>query len=81
MSDYNDAPILAREWGAASTPCAIERYKKVQKYFVVADTQTGRVLANVTIGTDVELFPSMIIPGSNNDVFMATSNQIIRVHV
>jgi len=56
-------------------------YKKVDKFLIVADTLTGKILANITVGVSEEMRISMIIPGAHNDVFLGTAGALVRVYV
>ena len=55
--------------------------KDVTKYLIVAHTETGRVLVNVTIAREDGIGPSLIVPGAHNDVLIGTSNGISRLYV
>lgn len=80
MTDYNTAPLTAKEWHPSVTPSSVPQFKNVTKFFVVLDATSGKVLSNLTISKTGGLWPSMIISGGNNDVFLSTSKEIVRVY-
>lgn len=55
--------------------------KDVTKFLIVAHTETGRVLVNVSIAREDGIGPSLIVPGAHNDVLIGTSNGISRLYV
>ena len=55
--------------------------KDVVKYFIVGDTSTGKILANITLTNGTGLKPSLIVPGANNDVIIGTNTGIARLYV
>lgn len=77
MSDYSDGPAVAAGWMRA---IAGQTHTSVDKFFVVADGSTGKVLANVTIGRGVGMTASLVVGGANGDVFIGFQNGLARIH-
>lgn len=78
LSDYSFAPTNPNEWlEAVSTTSEV----MPDKFFVVADVKTGKVLGNLTISVNDGLQASLIVPGANNDVFIGTKSGLTRVYV
>jgi hypothetical protein len=57
------------------------RFHSAQKFFLVADVQTGEVRANISLGHAVGMNPSLLVPGVNNDVFIGVPGGIARLYV
>ena len=81
FSDYSQAPAHANAWMSAIGNFAPADYNKVNKFLLVADTLTGSLIANVTVATSQKMRISMIIPGAHNDVFLGTSEGLVRVYI
>jgi hypothetical protein len=56
-------------------------YKDMDKFFVVANSTTGGVLARIPIAVGEGLSTSVVIPGSHGDVYMGTRDALVRVYV
>jgi len=55
-------------------------HKKLDKYFIVADSATGKVLANRTISEGEGLQTTVMVSGANGDVFVGTVAALVRIH-
>jgi hypothetical protein len=78
MTDYDKGPSHARDWLKS---CVGSMFADATKSFVVADSATGKIIANVTIAEDQGLSPSLLVPGKHNDVFVGTLKQLSRIYV
>ena len=79
LSDYNMGTPVVNEW--LSQLSKFSKFNNLSKFFIVADTRSGKVIANVTIEENAPVRLSMIIPGQNGDVFIGTSTGLVRVYV
>ncbi|MEZ5292908.1 MAG: hypothetical protein R2745_17640 [Vicinamibacterales bacterium] len=73
----HDAPLSLRAWMA--TVSSRPRWPAIQKAFVVLDAATGQERLRVPLGAGSPV-ASMIVPGSDDDVFIATRAALVRVH-
>lgn len=55
--------------------------KNATKFFIVADSGTGAILANVSLFVADGFMASMIINGVNNDVFVGGPVSLSRIYV
>lgn len=78
MTDYDKGPAHTRLWMQAVTGGALT---DATKYFIVADSVSGKILANVTVGAGHGISPSLIVPGRKNDVFVGTAKALTRVFI
>ena len=80
LTDYNDGPRRANDWMVELVSNAQElKFPKVHKFFIVLNAHTGAVLANITLCENQPIHTSMIIAGSNNDVFVGIFNGVVRI--
>mmetsp|Transcript_3156 Transcript_3156/g.4892 ORF Transcript_3156/g.4892 Transcript_3156/m.4892 type:complete len:550 (-) Transcript_3156:135-1784(-) len=55
--------------------------KNTTKYLIIADTSTGRVVANVSLFQGNGMRSSVIVPGAHNDVIIGTPSGLSRLYV
>lgn len=78
MTDYShDGPTANEHWFGAISRSS---YKTLDKYFIVVDSATGRVLANRTISEAAGVQQSVVVSGANGDVFVGTGPALVRIH-
>lgn len=78
MTDYSDGPTEASEWLKASSHST---FKNVNKFFIIANSSTGEIIANKTISQGAGMSVSVVIGGANNDVFVGTREALVRLYV
>ena len=78
MTDYSDGPTEVKDWLQASTG---RIYKTVNKFFIVANSSTGEIIANKTISQGAGMSVSVVVGGANNDVFVGTREALVRLYV
>jgi len=79
FADYDKAPETAALWMRV-TGIDTYYYKNTTKYLMVVDGANGEIQAKIPVVTgDSVIYPSMIIPGPNHDVFMSGRSTFIRV--
>lgn len=79
-SDYSDGPTNANSWMAETVSKPHERkFSLVNKFFLVIDAESGKVISNVTIAENQGMFVSMIIPGGHDDIILGTDQSLVRV--
>lgn len=80
LSDYSAAPKAWYNWMRSAGPAAGSQYDEVVKYFIVASTEDGHIIANISASKG-GVKPALIIPGGNNDVLFPTPAALIRMYV
>jgi hypothetical protein len=80
FSDYNSSPSGWFRWMKSAGPGAGTQYDHVTKYFIVASTDDGHIIANISASKG-GFKPALIVPGGNNDVLFPTSSGLIRFYV
>lgn len=80
FSDYSAAPNAWYNWMRSAGPIPGTQYDEVVKYFIVASTEDGSIIANVSASKG-GVRPALIVPGGNNDVFFPTPTALIRMFV
>lgn len=80
FTDYNKGPNVPADWTRSIAKGGANMFPGLNKYFVVANTSTGDIIANVTISTGTTVFASGIVPGGHNDVFLGGKSGLIRIH-
>eukprot|EP01036_Dinobryon_divergens_P028296 gene28296-37227_t len=78
MTDYSDGPTVASEWLKASSHTT---FKNVNKFFIIANSSTGEIIANKTISEGAGMSVSVVIGGANNDVFVGTREALVRLYM
>ena len=78
MTDYSDGPTEVKDWLQAVTG---RKYKTVNKFFIVANSSTGEIIANKTISLGAGMSVSVVVGGANNDVFVGTREALVRLYV
>jgi len=81
MTDYDISPTYVNDWmGAVASD--IPKYRAARKHFIVANAETGDIIANKTISQVGEgIQASIIVPGKHNDIFIGTTNGLTRIYV
>lgn len=82
VTDYSDAPATANDYlrEMSSSPQKVAKLTNLTKFFIVLDASNGKVLSNITVSSGEQMWFSMIIAGSHNDVFFGTPSGLFRVH-
>ena len=78
LADYDSQPSHPNRWLSAVGRGILT---KAQKFFVVADSSTGKILFNTTVGDKDGYMISVIVGGANNDVFVSTYSHLTRFFV
>jgi hypothetical protein len=82
FSDYKFRPQIMSLWIVSMNPAITNKMYPVNtKYLIVADTETGKILSNVSIFEGSGIKASLIVPGANNDLFVGTTAGISRIYV
>jgi hypothetical protein len=81
FTDLSDAPNSVFTWSPGVSPLSHFLFPDVTKYLIVADAESGRIIANITIMRGPGIKASLIVPGVNNDVFVGTASGISRIYV
>jgi hypothetical protein len=55
--------------------------KNASKFFIIADTETGKILLNRSLSTGPFSPPSLIVPSAHNDVIVASAHGITRLYI
>ena len=79
LADYSESPGTWQRWGAAVGKESATSFPDAKKFLIVADVATGNVLLNVTVQDGGGMKPSLIVPGGNDDVFMAGPKVLTRI--
>ena len=79
MTDYSGGPTNHGDnWMKTVTH---KMFKDLNKFFIVANSSTGQIIANKTISVGFGATVSLVVSGANNDVFMGTREALVRVYV
>ena len=78
LADYDTQPSHPNRWLSAVGRGILTT---AQKYFIVADSSTGKILLNTTVGDKDGYMVSVIVGGANNDVFVSTYSHLTRFYV
>eukprot|EP01040_Poterioochromonas_malhamensis_P012541 gene12541-13727_t len=79
MTDYGaKKPAHVSKWLGAIAGDFPE-LKTNDKFFLISDTRTGQIFANVTL-PELGTNPTLIVPGKNNDVFLGAQRGLVRVY-
>ena len=81
FSDLSDAPNSVFTWSPGVSPLSHFLFPDVTKYLIVADVDSGSIIANITIMRGPGIKASLIVPGVNNDVFVGTASGVSRIYV
>ena len=78
LTDYDQAPTSSRYWMSAIGRNILQ---DATKFFIIADSASGNIVANITLAKNQGYAPSMVINGANNDVFVGGFSQLARIYV
>ena len=78
MTDYNDYPGNNNSFYTGTNGRSTN---VINKFFIVADSATGKILINRTITEDKGYHLTLIINGVNNDVFVGVGDGLVRLYV
>lgn len=81
LSDYSGGPSAWYMWMNSAGPASGGLYNDIHKYFIVASTEDGSILANISVHEEGGIRPAVITPGGNNDVFFPTPTKLTRIYV
>jgi hypothetical protein len=59
----------------------IRSVKNATKFFIIADTETGKIILNRTLSIGPGGPPSLIVPSAHNDIIVSSSEGITRLYV
>ena len=78
MTDYGVAPTHNADWMSATS--GDPEFRSNTKYFIIADSRTGQIKVNVSLGDATGVNPSLLVPGVHNDVFIGVPSGVARLY-